>query len=105
MKEASTPEMSNPKEWVTEDALDTICRCEELFLTLVHGVMKRLGNDERARVNRKAVASLLRLYRKHGRVFETGASSPPLPIETIEALMWADAKAHGKEQSLSDLVH
>jgi len=82
----------DPQEWVTEDSLDTAYLIEDLFLTLIHGVMTRTGDGPRSRVNRRVIAVLRRLYKKHGRVFEPGASTPPLPAETIEALMWFDSK-------------
>lgn len=84
--------MEQPKEntnpQATEDSIDTARRGEELFLMFIHGVMTRIEKRAAlARVNRKVITAPRRVYKKHGRIFEPGASTPPLPAEIIEAIM------------------
>lgn len=83
------PEDTNYEEYVTEDALDTVCRIEELFLTLIHQALIRLNDEPHTRVNRKAIDALQRLYQRHGRIIDTGSINPKLPDETITAMVWA----------------
>jgi hypothetical protein len=86
-------------EWVTEDSLDTLYRVEELFLMLTHGVVLRIGEQSRARVNSKAIAALRALYAEHGRLFEPTSNTVPFSRESIEALMWVKGQPNILDQA------